>query len=266
MEKMKLKIPNKYTIATILLIAAAVCFLAIALISPLGEFVSAAFVISSMGCAITGVFLFTFSGGEPVDQRLVGILPAQCSINLCSISHYIGVQGNAFFLPPRITGETKVLQFNPTSTAEGKKGIENGSFRENGSAGLVTPPSCDFLIQNLRERNALVIPDNEENLILLLRETIEDVFKFAPRLSARWRSSSVTITFHGFPSIDVCKVIAQKSPHCCTMNPCPICSLCGVLIAEGIDEVVTLDRCTTSTTSQDVTAVFSILPLNDIKP
>ena len=121
-------------------------------------------------------------------------------------------------------------------------------------------PSSDLLIQDLRKKNALVIPDNEENITQLLRETIEDVLKLAPRVSARWSGSTVTLTFHDYPSIYGCNVIARSSPDYCTMNPCPMCSLCGALIAEGRDKIVTLDRCSPGPSSKDVTAIFSIVP------
>jgi hypothetical protein len=209
---------------------------------------------------MTGIFTLTFSAGEPVDPRHLGILPAQGSINLSRITHHLGKHGHAYFLPPRVTGETKVMQFNPTTIYDGKQGSEKGSFREKGPAGLVTTPSCDLLIQDLRKRNALVIPDNEENITQLLQETIEDVFEFAPHLSAKWNGSTVTITFHDYPAIDGCNLIAQKSPDCCTMNPCPMCCLCGVLIAEGRDKVVTLNQCSMTSSSRDITAVFSIVP------
>jgi hypothetical protein len=256
---MKSIILNKYSTAAILLFAVAAVFIDIALISKPGDITTAAFVISGMVLAITGIFTLTFSAGEPLDPRLLGILPAQGSINLYRITQHLGMHGNAYFLPPRVTGEAKVMQFNPTSTYDGKQGSEKGPFREKGPAGLVITPSCDLLIQDLRKRNALVIPDNEEKLTQLLRETIEDVFKFAPQLSAKWSGSTVTITFHDYSSIDGCKVIAQESPDCCIMTPCPMCSLCGALIAEGRDRVVTLDQCTTSSSSRDVTAIFTIL-------
>jgi len=73
---MKLKVPNKYAIIAILLLATAAVFVAIALISNLGEFVTASFVISGMICAVIGIFSLTFSMGEPVDPRLLGLLPA----------------------------------------------------------------------------------------------------------------------------------------------------------------------------------------------
>ena len=258
---MKPIILNKYSTAAILLFAVAAVLIDLALISNPQDITTTAFVISGMVCAMTGIFTLTFSAGEPVDPRLLGLLPAQGCINLCRLTHHIGMHGHAYFLPPRVTGESKVMQFNPVSTYDGKQGSEKGSFREKGPAGLVITPSCDLLIQDLRKRNALVIPDNEENLTQLLRETVEDVFKFAPRVSARWSGSSVSITFHDYPSIDGCKAIAQGFADCCTTSPCPMCSLCGALIAEGKERVVSLDHCAISPSNRDVTAIFSILPV-----
>jgi len=263
---MKLKILDKYTIAALLLIATAIVLFAIAIISNPGDITTASFVFSGMVCAMTGIFTFAFSGGEPVNQRLIGILPAQGLLNLCSITHYLGIHGSAYFLPQSITGEKRVMQFNPTSTYNGIKGSIIGSFRETGPEGLVTPPSCDLLIQELWVKNALVIPDQDEELSLLLKETIEDVFKFAHKISVRWNDSTITITFHGYLLYDGCKVIAQKFSHCCTISPCPACSLCGVLIAEGRDKVIRLDQCSISLSSREVTAVFSILPLQESNP
>jgi hypothetical protein len=263
---MKQIILNKYTIAGILLLAVATVFIAISLISNPGEITSAAFVISGMAFLMTGIFTLTFSEGEPVDPLLMGLISAQGSITLCRITHYLGMHGNAYFLPQSITGETKVMQFNPVSSYDGKQGSEKGSFREKGPAGLVTSPSCDLLIENLKKKNALVIPDKKEDISLLISETIEDVLKFAPRVSSRWNGSTVAITFHNYPNIEGCKVILQKSMPCCTMSPCPACSLCGALIAEGLDKVVLLDQCLVSPSSKDITSIFSIVPSLDSDP
>jgi hypothetical protein len=152
------------------------------------------------------------------------------------------------------------MQFNPTTSyKESERSAVKGSLREIGPAGLVTVPLGDPLIQELRLRNALVIPDKEAEITVLLREIIEDVFKIAPRVSAKWGNNSVTLTFHNYPSAGGCKTIAQGSPNCCSMNPCPLCSLCAALIAEGKDKVVTLDKCSFPSSSNDVTVLFSIL-------
>jgi hypothetical protein len=248
---------NKYSVAAGLLFAAGAAYIAIALIINMGEITTSAFVIASLVCIMTGVFILTFSEGEPIDPRLVGLLPAQFSLNIHLLAKHSGVQGNAYFLPPRITGETSVVQFNPTSAYYKKQG---GSFKETGPPGLVTPPSCELLIEDLYKNHALLIPNTKEDLTYLIRETIEDVYKFAPKVSVKWEDSRVTVTFHDYLYIDGCKGIAQKSRTCCSVSPCPACSLCGVFIALGLDTVVSLDYCIVSSSPQNITAAFILLP------
>ena len=251
---------NKYSIAAVLFLIAAAVLVAISLITNLGEFVTAAFVISGMVCGMMGIFMLTFFSGEPIDPRLVGLLPVQGCINLCRIGHDLGITGNAYFLPPRVTGEARVMQFNPSSIYKGSDVSSKGSFPETKPEGLVTIPSCDPLIQDLRKRKSLIIPDKEENLTLLLRETLGDILEFAPRVSARWHGSTITITLHRYRYIAGCQFIAQESPGCCIRNPCPACSLCGALIAEGMDKVVTLDQCSISSSKEDVIIIYSLVP------
>ena len=250
---------NKYSAAAILLLVAATIFVVIAVQTNLSELVTATFVLSSMICAVTGIFTLMFSGGEPVDPEHLGILSAQGCITFCRLAHHLGYRGNAYFLPPRVTGESRVMQFNPISTYKEIEGCPTGSFRNTGPPGLVTTPFCDPLIQDLKKRHEMVIPYDKEDITLLLRETIEDILKFAPRVSATWNSSTITITFHKYLAINGCSVIAKESPQCCSMSPCAVCSLCGALIAEGLERVVVLEKCSISPFSRDVVAVFSVL-------
>jgi hypothetical protein len=257
---MKPIILNKYSIAAILLFTGAAVFIDIALISEPGEITTAAFVISALIFAMTGIFTLTFSSGEPVDLRLVGILPAQISLNFFGITHHLGMHGNTYFLPPCVTGEAKVMQFNSASTEKVSIGSPIGSFQETGPPGLVTTPSGELLIEDIRKRYALVVPDKTENVCLLLQEIIEDILKFSSRVSSRLNGNTVTIAFHDYSFIDGCELISQKSPQCCSMSPCPVCSLCGALLAEGLDTVVRLEQCSVNTSTRDITAVFSIVP------
>jgi hypothetical protein len=257
---MKRKYLNKYSIAGVLFLTAAAALIAIALNIYFTEFIVAAFVISAMAMGMTGIFMLTFSGGEPVDPRLVGLLPAQGCINLCRIATDLDIQGRAYFLPRSVTGETRVMQFNPASTYNGGEVPAQTSFPKKEAAGLVTIPSGNPLIQELRKRNALVIPENEEQLAQLIRETAREIFEFAPRVSASWNKDRITIIFHHYRFIAGCQYMAQESPGCCTRNPCPACSLCGVLIAEGRNKVVSLEECSVSASKQDVIIIYSIMP------
>lgn len=257
---MKLIKPDSHVYAAILLIAAAVILIVAALTTNLGEFVTAAFVISGTTCAIMGIFFLTFTRVATIEPRHLGTLTSQWCKNISRIESDLGITGNAYFLPPRVTGESRVMQFNPTLTYSGSNVSAKDPITKTGAAGLITPLCCEPWIQDLRNRNALIIPNQEEELLVLIQETIGDIFEFASRVSGSFRDNTVTLTFHGYRFIDGCKAIAHESEEFCTMNPCPVCCLCGALIAEGTDKVVTLDQCSIKNSSDDVTAVFSMLP------
>jgi len=257
---------NKYSVAAFLFIAAAVVLVAIPFNNYVSEFITAACMISGMACAMTGIFILTFSGGEPFDPHLVAILPAQGCMNVCSIAFDLGIHGNAHFLPPRVTGEGRVMQFNPTRPYKGTYVSVQKSFPSTGPSGLVTIPSCDPLIQRLRKGHALVIPNTEEQLTQLLRETISGIGEFAQKVSVSWHSGTVTITLHRYRLIDGCQFIALESPGCCPKNPCPVCSLCAALIAEGTGRIITVDQCSVSASKKDVIIVCSLLVPIDPPP
>jgi hypothetical protein len=261
---MKVHLLNKYSYAGILLIGAAFIFIAIAINFSPGEFTSAAFVLSGLVCAMTGIFILTFSQGEPFDPLFVGLLPVQGCMNLCRIMSDLGITGNAYFLPPRVTGESTVMQFNPSQVYNGSIVSVTGSFPKTGPSGVITKPSCNPLIQDLKKKNKVILPDNEENIPQLLREIFGEIYDLAPTVSVHGNGSrvgnTVTIKFHDYRLIGGCKVMAEESPGCCTKNPCPACSLSGTLIAEVTGKVVTLQECSMGSSFSDVTAVFLILP------
>jgi hypothetical protein len=263
---MKLHLPGKYFIAGLLLVATAAVLITIAFVTNRGDITSAAVVISGMICAVTGIFILTFSGGEPIDPWLVGILPTQDLINICRIASDLGITGNTCFLPQHVTGETRVMLFNPVSTYLGGRVQSADSFPLSGPKGLVTVPSCDPLIRDLQKRNTLPKTKNNDEITRLLRETISGIYEFAPRISANWEGNTVTVTFQEYRFIDGCQVIARESPRCCSLHPCVACSLCGALIAGSMDTVVSLERCSPDVSSQTVTAVFSLLPVPDRHP
>ena len=97
--------PDKYSIAALLLVVTAGVMIALALVTDTGESVTVALVIAGMICAITGIFILAFSGDEPVDPRLIGIIPAQGSIKFSRIMHHFDIHGKAHFLPPAVAGE-----------------------------------------------------------------------------------------------------------------------------------------------------------------
>jgi hypothetical protein len=264
--RMKIHLLNKYSYAGILLVGTSAVFILLPLFSSLGEFTSATFVLSGLACAMTGIFIFSFSQDEPFDPQFVRLLPVQGCMNLCRVMADLGVTGNAHFLPPRVTGEARVLQFNSTQPYTGSPVNATGSFIKTSPAGTVFTPSCNPLIQDLKMKNMITLPDTEENITQLLCEVLGTVYDLAQKVSVQWNGHSwegnlISIRLHHYRLIEGCRVIAEESPGCCTKNPCPACSLCAVLIAEVTGKVVSLQECSMGPDSSDINAVFLILPL-----
>jgi hypothetical protein len=187
-------------------------------------------------------------------------------MNICRIASDLGITGNAYFLPPRVTGDTRVMLFNPLSIYPGGRLQSGDSFPPSGPAGLVTVPHSDPLIQELKKRDKLPKTENDEELTRLLNETISGFFEFAPDVSASWQKDSVTVTLHSYRFIDGHLAVARESPRCCVMHPCTTCSLCGALITESRGSVLSLDQCSPDVADQTVTAIFSFLPVPDSHP
>jgi hypothetical protein len=262
---MKIKTLDNYASASILLLAGAGILIATGLVTNLGEFITAAFVISGTVCALAGIFILSFTRGETIDPRYLGILAAQWGKNMCSIEAGLHISGKAHFLPSRLTGEPRVMQFNPTMTYTGGNISAKEPFTKIETPGLIITPCCDPWIQDLRKRNGMVIPHKKEELIILINEILGDVFGFASRVSGNWReTNAVELTFHKYRFIDGCKAMPDNSGKCCAMNPCPVCCLCGALIAEGTDTVVTLEKCSIQPSSHDFSVIFSLLPSSGV--
>lgn len=259
---MKFQLLDKYYVSAVILLLASFILIAIPLILNIGDTTTAACVIVGMVLVMTGSIILSLSGGEPMDPRLVGILSAQGSLTLCRISSDRGINGNAHFLPKRFTGEMRVMQLNPVAENDGSRIPADTAFLETEPGSFITIPSGDLLIQELSARNAMAIPNKSEELTVLLKETIGDIFNFASRISTEWNRNRVTITLYDYQFIESCKILAQTSPQCCRKYPCPVCSLCGILIAEGMDTIIILERCSYAASSCDLIITFMINSLS----
>jgi len=251
---------NPYYKASLVLVAAAVILVAVAVLTDRRDLTSAALVISSMVCLITGIFLATFSGSEPLDPRYMSLLSVQGCINLCRVCVDLGISGNACFLPAGRDGRAQTLQFIPVAGYDGSA-VQGDSFVATPTAaGLVTVPSGEPLYREIRENEHLVIPKELPDIAALLREVGEEVLEIADKVTAEANGPVITVTMEVYRLIGGCLAASAESPKCCTTNPCPVCSLLACLLAEGTGRVVQVEHCSPDADEERVTAVFTLLP------
>jgi len=255
---------NPYYRASLALIAAALVLILLAILTDRRDLTSAALVIAGLACLITGIFLATLSGAEPLDTRLISLLPVQGSINLCRVCADLGITGNAVFLPPSPERNDRIMQFIPVSTYTGNDASVGGdSFvTPPGPAGLLVDPSARPLLDELRQRYHLVIPTDSTALPDIIREVGIDLIEVADRVTVDIDATTITIRMEGYRLIAGCMAMQQESPRCCLVSPCPVCSLVACLLVEGTKNVIQTERCIPDTRESSVTLVYSFGPSN----
>lgn len=255
---MNLKDRGNLQVAPLLLIGAGAGLIGIALFTDRGGITSAAVVISGTICFFAGIFILTFAGEETFDTQMISLLPVQGTINVCRMAADLGIHGNAWFLPEKYHQESGILQVIPVSQYDGKP-VTGDSFLITGSGGVLMPPACTPLLLDLEERCSLTAPTDPAAFDALFKELATEVIGCADAVTVIRRENLVTVTLTGYRFVRGCREIARESPRCCITNPCPICSLFGVLLAKGKDTPVEVRRCEPAEKKDEVTAIFAFL-------
>jgi hypothetical protein len=253
---------NPYYRAALVLVAAAIVLVLLAVLTDRRDLTSAALVIAGLACLITGIFLATLSGAEPLDTRLVSLLPVQGTISLCRVCAGLGIAGNAVFLPPSKERNDRILQFIPVSAYSGDDTLVRGdSFvTPPGPAGLLTEPASRPLRDELRQRHQLVVPNDATVLPDLIREVGVELLEVADRVTADIGDTTISVRMDGYRLIAGCTAIRQESPRCCLVSPCPVCSLVACLIVESTGRTVQVEQCIAEEEENSVTMAFSFVP------
>lgn len=250
---------NPYYRASLVLVLAATILVGIAVLMNRYDLTTAALVLAALTCLITGIFLSLLSTSEPLDARYVSLLSVQGCINLCRVAADLGIQGSAHMVPAGKKGMNVTMQFIPVADYDGSLLSPDTFVDGTTTGGLLVPPSGYPLLQEMKRTNQLIIPYEEAALHELLREVMTDVLAIAERVTVQKDGSTVAVTLEEFCLINGCEALNAESPACCTMNPCPACSIVACILAEGTGVVVKAERCSPDSKQKTVTAIFSLM-------
>ncbi len=255
---MKIPYINRDFLSSYILITAAAFLLLVVAITDRRDITSASVVISAMILFLCGIFLFTFSKKESIDDHISSLIPVQNQINFCTIISELGIMGNSWILPQNKTGKNCVMQFTPVSTYSG--GTLQGDIFVSGEegTGILVQPTGQTLISYLRKNAGLTIPDSEEEILQLIKETGEELLEIAEKINIQKTGEGISINLDNYLLIDGCRRITAESPACCTLNPCSICSLFGMIITEGLNQAVMVERCRPDKKKDRVEILFTI--------
>lgn len=249
---------NRYLLVSFLLLACGGIFTAVALLTDRGGISTAAVVISGAVCILTGFFILTFSLDEPLDPEFVAALAPGGSDTVCRITAELGIRGNSWFLPEGYHDGTGVMQLIPVSGYTGEP-VAGDTFLTKGPGGILFPPSSAPLIRLLKAKCGFLVPEDPASADALIRETLTEVLGYAGEVRIERSEGAVTVIMEKYLLFSGCRdIFRNASPRCCAIYPCPVCSLCGTILAESTKKPVSLEECLLSEKDSTVRAVFRV--------
>jgi hypothetical protein len=253
---MKVPRPDAYWAGSLACALTAILLISLAFLTNRGDLTTAALVLAGAVCIITGILLATLSRGDSMDPGIAGLLPVQGCINLSRVCADLGLKGNAFLVPGRREGGGSPMQFIPVTTFSHAPPEGEIIVSGEGAHGVLVVPSGIPLLDRIRKDTKVLLPGSVEEWVTLVRELCCEVLGIAGDVRGGRSGDCITLTLDGYRFRDGCEAMRRESPKCCTMNPCPVASLAGCLLAEGLGKVIEVRACTPSRDRQSVTLVF----------
>jgi len=230
---------NDYFLAGGVLIVTAAALLGIVALTNRGDLTSATLVLAGTSCFIAGIIVLTLSKGEPIDPGLVSLLPVGGTIAVSRMCADLGVQGDACFIPVNGT----VREVVPVADTLPDRLPYDGTYitGEAGN-GVMLPPSGLPLLVWLEQSHGLRLPSEDTGLRASIAEVCTDVLEVADTVDTAVEGDVVIVDLQGYRLIAGCELVRKESPKCCTMHPCPVCSLIACMYAKGMGQAVTVSR------------------------
>jgi len=236
-----------------ILIGVALVLLIIVLLTNRGDISTAVLILVGFTSFVTGIFMLSFTSSESVQPQIVSLLHFPAAIPLSRIIADLGISGNAHFVPGSKMYPASIMQFNPVSAYTPITPKTDYTFyAESDGMGVIMPPSGSYLLESLEQNNAVSIPHREEELFAAIAGICEDILEIAEKVSAVRSGDSITIELRHFRLYQGCQVLRQESPRCCSMTPCPVCSLIASMIARGLGKTTSIDSVAFEDQSQSI--------------
>ncbi|MBR1368852.1 hypothetical protein RJ53_04725 [Methanocalculus chunghsingensis] len=240
--------------AALLLFIAAAASLGLVAFTDRADMTTATLILSGFACFIAGLFLLTFHRGAAVSPEIAGLLDPGARIALARVAADLGVDGDAAILPRR---DGDPLQFTSSGLSVLPEGdIITSLCIQEGSVGLCVPPLSLPLRHHLRDEYGLGTPDGVASALSAYKEAIIVCLELADEVHATVEGEDPVIGIVGFTLFDGCRIVAAESPKCCTMFPCAICGLAGLLLAEATGKPWIYDQITMNPEDRSVRIVL----------
>lgn len=252
---------GSYPRTALILIVLAVFIMTILLVTNRGDLTSATLIIIAFASFLAGLFIFSFSSEEQIDQGVAAAMAVPYTVNLSRVLADLGVSGPAHFIPVPDDGifTASVMQFNPVVTTVPEQISEDFTFltRQDGS-GILTIPSGIPLLNRIEQNHSVTIPTTEPELYEAIREVNQDLLKVADEVTLTRSESGIVMALKNYQLISGCIAVRRESPRACLVAPCPICSLAGVMVAVGMGKRCDIEQVLVDEKGRNIEVYFTV--------
>jgi hypothetical protein len=242
---MKLSQIETYTRTALILITLSVIIMTVLLFTNRRDITSAILILIAFASFLAGLFIFSFSREEQIDQDVAAAMAVPYTVNLSRVLADLGVSGHAHFIPVPDDGTfpASVMQFNPVATNVPELIGEDFTFltKQDGS-GVLTIPSGMPLLTMMGQNHSVTIPTTETELFEAMREVNQNLLEVADEVTVIRSDMGIVMTLKNYHLISGCIAARKESPRTCLVAPCPVCSLAGVMVALGIGKRCAMEQ------------------------
>ena len=193
---------------------------------------------------ISGVLILTFYQQTTINPAFADLLSVAGILNNCSILRDLKSNSPAQLLfRENIPGG--LVQYNPSNESTPLQFQSSDLYGfEASTRGIVSVPTGLPLLERLESDYRLIIPSVEENLYEAIQEVLVEVLEVAETIQFKRIGNCLSFYILGFRFLPTCLKIQKQSPNCCTVVPCPICSLIACMVSRGLQVPLTFQPVT----------------------
>lgn len=261
------KIPAKSNIfpkISIILVGLAVILLLIALSTDTNDFTTAMLIAVSLINFLSGVIIIAFTEPKGIHPKISAMLYPSLITDKAGIFSGLNVYGDAYFIPKSMTDSERTLQFNPAGEYAGFDYNDSVFSTDNEeTAGIFSNPSSSALLKVLEEDYSLEIPlydESENGFHEILKEIFTETTSFCENVKISEKDDEIIIKMINPVFSDGCREIRKESPKCCTVAPCPLCSLVCVIITEYFNKVTKISTIKNDQRKGELLIITKVLP------
>ncbi|MBR1369946.1 hypothetical protein RJ53_10845 [Methanocalculus chunghsingensis] len=200
--------------------------------------ISAVLILSGFTCFIIGLIMLVFYRGDMVLPDVAGMLTPGIQTAFGKTVADIGGEEGAYIIPGN-----PILQLIPL-TGSAIPSANTCSHLKNwrGTKCLeISPPSLP-LWHHLRTKYKLIQTEDFDAALASYAESVRYALELADRVEGRLEGDLCSIEITWYKLYEGCALVRQECPDCCTMVPCGVCGLAGIILAEGTNEAWKFDR------------------------